>query len=72
VDRDVLPLFHRLLRCFEQRSGVPVLLNTSFNLNGEPIVCTFRDALRTFYATAIDTLAAGNYIIRKQGDKPDA
>lgn len=72
VDRDVLPLFHRLLRCFEQRAGVPVLLNTSFNLSGEPIVCTCRDALRTFYGSAIDALAAGNYIIRKHEEEPDA
>ena len=51
VHADVLPRYHRLLTCFERRTGVPVLLNTSFNVKGEPIVCTVRDALRTFWST---------------------
>jgi len=60
------PLFHRLLRAFERRTGVSVLLNTSFNLNGEPIVCSILDALRTFSSSGLDMLAAGDYIIRKE------
>lgn len=66
VHRERVPLFHRLLRAFERRSGIPVLLNTSFNLKGEPIVCTVSDALRTFYSSGLDVLAAGNFIIRKR------
>jgi carbamoyltransferase len=65
VHSDVLPLYHRLLRSFEALTGVPVLLNTSFNLKGEPIVCTITDAIRTFYASGLDILAAGSYLIRK-------
>jgi carbamoyltransferase len=67
VHADVLPLFHRLLRAFERRTGVAVVLNTSFNVKGEPIVCTFSDALRTFFSTGLDVLAAGPFLIRKTG-----
>jgi carbamoyltransferase len=66
VHSDEQPLYHRLLRAFETLTGVPVLLNTSFNLKGEPIVCTITDAIRTFYASGLDVLAAGNFLIRKQ------
>ena len=46
-------------------TGVPVVLNTSFNVKGEAIVCTPRDALRTFFATGIDALAIGAFIVEK-------
>ncbi|WP_340267124.1 carbamoyltransferase family protein [Sphingobium mellinum] len=59
------PLFHRLLGAFEELTGVPVLLNTSFNVKGEPIVCSAVDAVRTFFGTGMDTLALGNCLIRK-------
>jgi len=65
VHRDTLPRFHQLLKAFEKRSGVPVLLNTSFNVKGEPIVCTIQDALRTFWSTGLEILAAGDFLIRK-------
>jgi carbamoyltransferase len=65
VHEDALPLYHRLLREFEKRTGVPVLLNTSFNVKGEPIVCTIHDALRTFGSTGIELLAAGDFLVRK-------
>jgi len=64
-DTHFLPLFHRLLTAFERRTGVPVLLNTSFNIKGEPIVCRATDALRTFWATGLEALAIGKYLIRK-------
>jgi carbamoyltransferase len=67
VHRDVDPLYHRLLEAFGEISGVPVLLNTSFNVKGEPIVCTANDALRTFWSTGLDVLAIGNYLICKPG-----
>jgi carbamoyltransferase len=67
VHREMHPLFHRLLEAFGRRTGVPVLLNTSFNVKGEPIVCTIRDALRTFWATGLEVLAAGRFLIRKPG-----
>ena len=65
VHADVLPLYHRLLVRFEERTGVPVLLNTSFNVKGEPIVCTTRDALRTFWSTGLETLAVGPFLLHK-------
>ena len=67
VHREVLPLYHDLIRAFADLTGVPVLLNTSFNVKGEPIVCTTNDAIRTFYATGMDVLAAGSFLIRKTG-----
>ncbi len=65
VDQQVLPGYHALISEFEKLTGVGVLLNTSFNVKGEPIVCTVRDALRTFWSTGLDVLAAGDFIIRK-------
>ena len=67
VHRDVLPLFHSLLKAVEARTGLSVLLNTSFNIKGEPIVCTFLDALRTFFSTGLEVLSAGSFVIRKKG-----
>jgi carbamoyltransferase len=59
------PRFHALLKAFECRTGVPVLLNTSFNIKGEAIVCSPRDALRTFWSTGLDALAIGRCLIEK-------
>ncbi len=67
VTEDQNPRYHRLLTAFQKESGVPVLLNTSFNVKGEPIVCTPHDAIRTFFATGMDALAIGNCLIRKAG-----
>lgn len=71
VQRDVLPLYHDLIRAFADLTGVPVLLNTSFNVKGEPIVSTINDAVRTFYATGMDVLAAGSFLIRKTGSSTE-
>lgn len=68
VDRDVNPRYHAMLQAFEARTGVPVVLNTSFNVKGEAIVCTPREALRTFFATGIDALAIGAFIVEKPRD----
>ena len=59
------PRFHRLLRQFKSDTGCPVLVNTSFNVRGEPIVCTPEDAFRCFMGTDIETLAIGNCFLRK-------
>ena len=56
---------YKLLKTFEKYSGVPILLNTSFNVMGEPIVCTPQDAIKTFKASGIDILVINNYIIKK-------
>jgi carbamoyltransferase len=65
VHRETNPRFHALLRAFKQRTGCPVLVNTSFNVRGEPIVCTPEDAWRCFMGTAIDSLAIGNCFLEK-------
>ena len=59
------PRYHRLISEFRQQTGVPVVMNTSFNLKGEPIVCTPQDALKTFYSSGLDLLILGDYIIQK-------
>jgi carbamoyltransferase len=59
------PVFYRLLKAFESKTGIPVLLNTSFNRNGEPIVCSPEDALRTFFTCGLDYLILGSYAIAK-------
>lgn len=59
------PLFYDLLQAFAKQSGVHVLMNTSFNLKGEPIVESPLDAVRTFYSSGLDLLAIGPFIVRK-------
>lgn len=65
VEANIDPLFHELIAAFEGLTGVPVLLNTSFNVKGEPIVCSPRDALRCFMRTDLDYLAIGNMLLTK-------
>jgi carbamoyltransferase len=59
------PRFHRLIAEFGKLSGIPVVINTSFNIRGEPIVCTPADALKCFLGTDIDFLAIGNFLVAK-------
>ena len=59
------PLLYRLLRAFQRRTGVPVLVNTSFNTRGEPIVCTPRDAVESFWTSPLDALIIGSFILEK-------
>ncbi len=65
VDDARNPLFARLLRAFERRTGCPVLINTSFNVRGEPIVESPADAYRGFLATGVDVLALGHFLVKK-------
>jgi carbamoyltransferase len=65
VERDVNPLYWRLIREFGNRTGVPVVMNTSFNLRGEPIVSTPTDAVRTFFSSGMDALVIGNFVVEK-------
>jgi carbamoyltransferase len=65
VDERTNPRFHRLLRSFEARTGCPVLVNTSFNVRGEPVVCTPEDAWRCFMRTEMDALVLGNHLLLK-------
>ena len=66
VHQDTNPRYYALLRAFEQKTGCPVLVNTSFNVRGEPIVCTPEDAFRCFMGTELDVLAVGNCYLRKE------
>lgn len=59
------PIYHSLLIEFEKRTGIPVLINTSFNAKGEPIVCTPEQAIACFYNSPLDALAIGSFIIQK-------
>ena len=65
VERDVNPLYWRMIQAFGERTGVPVVMNTSFNLRGEPIVCTPTDAVRTFFSSGMDALVIGSYVVEK-------
>ena len=64
------PLFHRLISRFKELTGCPILVNTSFNVRGEPIVCTVTDAFRCFMGTEIDALIAGNCFLQKDQQDP--
>ncbi len=65
VEPDVNPLYWRLISEFGARTGVPVVMNTSFNLRGEPIVCAPTDAIRTFYSSGLDGLVIGSFLVEK-------
>jgi carbamoyltransferase len=64
------PLFHRLLTQFKALTGCPVVVNTSFNVRGEPIVCTPQDAFRCFMGNELDLLVIGNCLLRKSEQNP--
>jgi carbamoyltransferase len=64
------PRFHQLLRQFEKNTGCPVLVNTSFNVRGEPPVCTPEDAFRCFMRTEMDYLVLGDFLLDKTQQKP--
>jgi carbamoyltransferase len=57
------PRLWKLLKAFEQLTGLPIVLNTSFNVKGEPIVCTPREALNTFCNAHLDALVLGDYLV---------
>ena len=71
VHRDTNPRFHALLRTFKQQTGCPVLVNTSFNVRGEPIACTPEDAFRCLMGTEIEMLVIGNCILQKEWQNPN-
>ncbi len=69
VDKRSNPRYYALLQAFADRTGCPVLVNTSFNVRGEPIVCTPEDAYRCFLYTGMDALAIGKYLLLKDDQK---
>jgi carbamoyltransferase len=70
VNRDDNPLYHRMISKFEEKYGCPVIINTSFNVRGEPIVCTPQDAYLCFMRTNMDYLILGKYLLEKTEQKP--
>jgi carbamoyltransferase len=70
VHRDTNPRYHALISAFKQKTGCPVVVNTSFNVRGEPIVCTPEDAFRCFMGTEIEALAIGNCWLLKDEQDP--
>ncbi|MBV9713110.1 MAG: nodulation protein, partial [Ktedonobacteraceae bacterium] len=65
INRTQHPLYYDLLKAFQARTGVPVLVNTSFNTRGEPIVCTPRDAIESFWTSPLDALVIGSFLLEK-------
>ncbi len=70
VHQDTNPRYHRLIRAFESRTGCGAIVNTSFNIRGEPIVCTPEDAYRCFMRTEMDILVMENCILDKRDQRP--
>lgn len=70
VHRETNPRYHALISKFKEKTGCPVVVNTSFNVRGEPIVCTPEDAFRCFMGTEIEVLAIGNCILFKEDQDP--
>jgi carbamoyltransferase len=70
VHADTNPLYHRLISRFKARTGCPVVVNTSFNVRGEPLVCTPEDAFRCFMGTGIEVLVVGNCLLLKSEQDP--
>ena len=65
VDRQRNPFFYRIIEAFFKRTGCPVIINTSFNIRGEPIVCTLQDAYRVFMCTDMDYLVLDRFVLDK-------
>jgi carbamoyltransferase len=70
VDRAIEPLYHRLISKFDELTGIPLVLNTSFNGYGEPMVETARDAVKALHSMSLDALAVGDYLVWKAGARP--
>jgi carbamoyltransferase len=71
VHSDTNPRYHSLISRFKQKTGCPVIVNTSFNVRGEPIVCTPEDAFHCFMGTEIEWLAVGNSVLRKEAQNAE-
>jgi carbamoyltransferase len=69
VRAETTPRYHALLSEFERQTGCPMVINTSFNVRGEPIVCTPEDAFHCFIRTHMDTLVIGNFVLRKEDQR---
>jgi carbamoyltransferase len=70
VRRDTNPLYYDIIDAFYRRTGCPVIVNTSFNVRGEPIVCTAEDAYRCFMRTEMDALVVESFVFHKADQRP--
>ena len=70
VDGEYNHLYYKMIKKFDEKYGCPVIINTSFNIRGEPIVCTPEDAYLCFMRTNMDYLLLGNFLLKKKGQKP--
>jgi carbamoyltransferase len=70
VHKETNPKYHKLIKYFSESTGCSVIINTSFNVRGEPIVCTPEDAYRCFMRTNMDYLVMGNYLFDKNNQQP--
>ena len=66
VHKDTNPLYHALISKFKEKASCPIVVNTSFNVRGEPIICSPTDAFKCFMGTELDMLAIGNYLLIKE------
>ena len=69
VHKDTNPKYYKLLKKFKEITGCPIIVNTSFNVRGEPIVCTIQDAYRCFMGTGLDMLVCENFVLYKKNQK---
>ena len=72
VSRSQNPLYHDMIEAFARRTGVPVVINTSFNTRGEPVVCSPRDAVECFYGSPLDALVIGSFLLEKGGSASES
>ena len=70
VHKETNPRYHALISAFKAKTGCPVVVNTSFNVRGEPLVCSPEDAFRCFMGTEIEVLVVGNCLLRKEDQDP--
>lgn len=71
ISRQDNPLYYDLIETYKKKTGIPIIINTSFNIRGEPIVCNPEDALKCFLGTGIDYLVMGNFLVTKKESKND-
>lgn len=72
IRRDQQPVYYDVIRAFQRRTDIPVLVNTSFNTRGEPIVCSPRDAVESFWTSPLDALVIGSFVLKKPHVAKDA
>jgi carbamoyltransferase len=70
VRRDANPLYYDIINAFFERTGCPLIVNTSFNVRGEPIVCSPDDAIRCFRRTHMDALVLENFVVERAAQGP--